>query len=225
MHIISNKYLKYFTGFYACTFYIHYSLLANTFALTTIPLIFFGTIFSYELLQEARVNKVLFSIAAISSVLVPMDIIVQYSVISLLTLLYPQFLRKNCFLKPISIAISWCLLFKSNSPTLYAEAFFFILALTLPFDLRDKKEDKTIKTLAHGLSTRMFKLLCLILWIVFISIKLYLHTENKIMISIAGLTIYYISNLIYLKENSSRFVTYILIDATILVQLALKYLI
>lgn len=204
---------------------MHYSLAADSFSITNLPFLFLGTIFSYNLLQGGKVNKYLFSLTAISTILIPIDMLVQYLLISLITIAYPKYLRTNYILKPIAIATSWCLLFRSTSPTLYIEAFFFIVALSLPFDLRDKKEDTDIKTLAHILNPFTFKVICIIFWVIFIAIKVYFGPTELLSNLVIGLTIYYLLTLYFVKENSTRVTTYIFTDSTIALQYFLTYLI
>lgn len=216
--------LKYFTAIYSCFFYAHYSLASSNFSPTNLPFIFFGTIFSYNLLQTSKINWYLLSLSAISSVILPTDMIIQYGLIALITLLYPKYLRIHYILKPIAIAVSWCLLFKSSDIVLYLESFFLILALSLPFDLRDKYEDKEILTLAHILDKEKFHLLCLVLWGGYILMKICSPLENNVFIDCIALSAYYFFINKTITPSSSRFMTYIFLDFTIALQFFLAYL-
>ncbi len=221
---INNSTYKYFTAIYACLFYMHYSLKAGNFVFTNIPFLFFGTLFSYHFLQRNIINRLLIALTALSSIFLPWNMLFQYSIICIITLLYPKYLRPNLFLKPISISLSWCLLFRSQEVVHHIEAFFLIMALSLPFDLRDKNEDTKIKTLAHIFETRSFQVLCLIIWTFFIASRLYIDELESVKYTLLILSIYYCCILFLVKKGANRFRTYILLDSTIALQFALTYL-
>lgn len=216
--------LKSFTAVYACLFYAHYSLISFNFHPTNLPFIFFGTLFSYDLLQTNKVNLGFFILTTLSSVLLSNDMLMQYALIGVITVLYPRYLRSNLLLKPLAIAISWCLLFKSVNPYLYLEALLFIVALSLPFDLRDKEDDKTIKTLANYMSTQKFKIICMLIWTLFCLLKVINNLDFGGALVVSILSAYYLINLYSLSVQSSRFKTYAFLDFTIALQFFLTYL-
>jgi hypothetical protein len=215
---------KYFTAIYSCFFYAHYSLLNLNFSPTNLPFIFFGTIFSYNLLQTSKINWYLLILSGLSSLILPTEMMLQYSLIAFITLVYPKYLRPHYILKPLAIAISWCLLFKSTDMIVYLESFFLILALSLPFDLRDKYDDKELITFAHILNKQKFKVLCSILWLLYLLMKISSPLQEISMIDYIVLSLYYYYINKTITPNSSRLKTYVLLDFTIALQLFLTYL-
>lgn len=74
---------------------------------------------------------------------------------------------------------------------IWAESFSFILALTIPFDIRDSEHDKKyqLKTLMHLLGIKKVKILCIGLMTFSLSVSLVFHNAN-VMASMLILVMY-----------------------------------
>jgi 4-hydroxybenzoate polyprenyltransferase len=110
-------------------------------------------------------------------------------------------LRKIPYLKPFLIAYVWAgactlpqLLNDTYNPIIFTESFLFILALTIPFDIRDNEQDRMqgLKTLVHILGEGKLKILCFIIFTTALAIGLYLAGPalHRLFISL-GMLIFY----------------------------------
>jgi len=227
--ILKNKrfrLLNLFTGLFACAHYFYYSSISDSFNLHNLVFIFTTTLFTYEFLQIKKINFFFLSISILSLFIFKIDNILGLSLAGLVTIAYEFKFREIIWLKPISIALSWSLLFKFQQEhmSIFFESFILILSLSIPFDIRDYNEDKqqNFTTIVTRLGLFKSKLLCCAIWILYLIIKPLNHALDTRDIIVLGLmSLMYFILLKKIGPRISRFYTYIYLDSILLVQIFL----
>ena len=175
--------------------------------------------------------------------LIVASITALYSLPFLIKLRYINYIKKIPFLKTSMVAFVWSYLtlnipvemlnielsFAEISP-LFLARFFFIAAITLPFDLRDKEIDQKdgIVTLAHVLTSHQIQILIIgLLLTMNILMGLYFDQNESLRLSFA----YAASSFLMLwfilsnKINNNKYYYKLLLDGMLIWQSVLVYLI
>ena len=221
--------LNLFTGLFACAHYFYYSSISDSFNLHNLVFIFATTNFTYEFLQIKKINYFFLSISILSLIFFKVDNILGLALAGLITIAYEFKFREIIWLKPISIAISWSLLFKFQQEhmSIFLESFIFILALSIPFDIRDYSEDKkqNFTTIVTRLGLVKSKFLCSFIWITYLVTKPLNHSlDTRDLIVLSFMSLMYFILLKKISPKISRFYTYIYLDSIILIQIFLVLL-
>ena len=141
---------------------------------------------------------------------IKIELLFIYFHLFILTLFYENILtvrfsiRRIPYIKPFVIAYIWswtCIPYTSLYQSLlpHLEAFTFILALSIPFDIRDMENDikDGILTIPIKLGLKWTKILCLLIFFVFLTLQAYLIPTSIAFFVLSGLFFLVYSFMLY----------------------------
>jgi 4-hydroxybenzoate polyprenyltransferase len=159
-------------------------------------------------------------------------IMIAAELISTFYFIKPLQLRKFGFIKPFIISLIWVIsctvvpfiennLINSKTIIFCIAQFFFIAALCVLFDIKDKKNDldEGIKTYANSFGTKITKLIAIILTLVYFITMLFVFNSTNFILLNSIFFLIVASLIIITNDSKDSFFYYLFVDGLLIFQL------